>query len=228
MAPPFSASDFHSFLDQKVNDVRTSTAGAPPPDYTPTTSRFGSFATCSLETVERIIRGSPSKSCQLDPIPTFVVKQFLDVLLPFMTCMCNASVQEGLPSSQMDAVITPVLKKVGLDPDELKSYRPISNLSFMSKIVEKLIFLQLSTYLAENNLLPKLQSGFRRFHSTESAVYRVLSDVYSAVDRGEVALLALLDVSAAFDTVDHAILLNRLSVSYGLSSSALAWFSTLT
>ena len=100
----------------------------------------------------------------------------LDVLLPFMTCMCNASFQEGLPSSQMDAVITPVLKKVGLDPDELKS--PISNLSFMSKIVEKLIFLQLSTYLAENNLLPKLQSGFRRFYSTESAVYRVLSDVY--------------------------------------------------
>ena len=100
VAPPFTASDFHSFLDQKVNDVRTSTAGAPPPDYTPTTSKFGSFAICSLETVEQIIRGSPSKSCQLDPIPTFVVKQFLDVLLPFMTCMCNASVQEGLPSSR--------------------------------------------------------------------------------------------------------------------------------
>ena len=108
----------------------------------------------------------------------------------------------------------------------MKNYRPISNLSFMSKVVEKLIFEQLSVYLVENNLFPKLQSGFRRYHSTESAVLRVLSDIYSAVDRGDVALLALLDVSAAFDTVDHSILLERLSTSFGLSGQAYAWFDS--
>ena len=138
-------------------------------------------------------------------LPTFLVKDCLDILLPFLTLMCNASIQEGiLPASQKEAIVIPALKKSGLDTDDMKNYRPISNLSFMSKVVEKLIFEQLSVYLAENNLFPKLQSGFRRFHSTESAVLRVLSDIYSVIDRGDVALLALLDVSAAFDTVDHS------------------------
>ena len=85
---------------------------------------------------------------------------------------------------------------------------------------------QLSVYLAENNLFPKLQSGFRRFHSTESAVLRVLSDIYSVVDRGDVALLTLLDVSAAFDTVDHSISLERLSTSFGLGGQAYSSFDS--
>ena len=105
------------------------------------------------------------------------------------------------------------------------NFRPVSNLSFMSKIVEKVVAKQLTEYLDCNNL-PKLQSGFRRFHSTETAVLKVLSDVYTAIDQGQVALLALLDVSAAFDTVDHTILLDRLSISYGISGTAHAWISS--
>ena len=108
----------------------------------------------------------------------------------------------------------------------MKNFRPVSNLSFMSKIVEKVVAKQLTEYLDCNNLLPKLQSGFRRFHSTETAVLKVLSDVCSAIDQGQVALLALLDVSAAFDTVDHTILLDRLSISYGISGTVHAWISS--
>ena len=108
----------------------------------------------------------------------------------------------------------------------MKNFRPVSNLSFMSKIVEKVVAKQLTEYLDCNNLLPKLQSGLRRFHSTETAVLKVLSDVYSAIDQGQVALLALLDVSAAFDTVDHTILLDRLSISYGISGTVHAWISS--
>ena len=77
-----------------------------------------------------------------------------------------------------------------------------------------------------NSLLPKFQSGFRRHHSTESALLRVLSDIFSATDKGEVSLLALLDVNAAFDTVDHSILLDRLSISYGISGSAFDWMQS--
>ena len=82
-----------------------------------------------------------------------------------------------------------------------------------------------SNNLASNNHMPRLQSGFRSGHSTETAILRVLSDIYSSIDQGQVALLALLDVSAAFDTVDHDILLERLSKSLGITGSAHHWCS---
>ena len=92
----------------------------------------------------------------------------------------------------------------------------------MSKVIERVIFRQLVVYLVldSNNLIPKFQSGFSKHHSTESATLRVLSDIYSAIDNGKIALLALLDVSAAFDTVDHDILMDRLAQSFGLAGNA--------
>lgn len=223
----FSAADFLRFLEDKVDGVRSATATAPPPDFSHTECTFGAFKPVDDQFVERLIRASPAKSCDLDPLPTCILKEFLDVLLPFLTRMCNASITEGcLPSSQKEAIVIPALKKHGLDPSEMKNYRPISNLSFASKLVEKVVFSQVTAYLAQNDLWPKLQSGFRQFHSTESAVLKVLSDIFSAIDQGNVALLALLDVSAAFDTVDHEILLQRLSTSYGISGLAHDWFKS--
>ena len=122
--------------------------------------------------------------------------------------MCNVSLEEScLPPSQKKAMITPRNKKPGLDKDDVNNYRPISNLTFISKVMEKIVAKQLIAYLASNNLMPTLQSGFRSGHSTETAILWMLSDIYSSIDQGLVALLALLDVSAAFDTVDHDILL---------------------
>ena len=132
----------------------------------------------------------------------------------------------GLPESQRTAIVVPRLKGSGLDPADVKSHRPISNLSFMSKVIERVIFRQLVVYLDSNNLVPKYQSGFRKHHSTESATLRVLSDIYSAIDNGRIALLALLDVSAAFDTVDHDILMHRLSESFGIVGQAHDWLSS--
>ena len=141
--------------------------------------------------------------------------------------MCNASLQEGLlPVSQLHAIVTPLLKKQSLDPMELKNYRPVSNLTFLSKIVEKLVSERLTCYLQANNLMPRLQSAYRRHHSTETTLLRVVSDILRAVDSGKVALLSLLDLSAAFDTVDHSILLDRLHVAFGIGGAALGWIRT--
>ena len=96
----------------------------------------------------------------------------------------------------------------------------------MSKVIEKLILSQLTRYLMAIGLFPKFQSGFRRYHSTETAVLGVLSDIYSALDQDLVSPLALLDVSAAFDTVDHGILFERHSTSYGFSGIAYAWLES--
>ena len=225
--PPFSAADFHRFMDEKAEVIRSATAGSPPPTFNRASSSISSFGVCSQKSVHDIIAASAAKSCDLDPVPTFLVKDFLSTLLPFLTRICNASIQEGhVPSSQKEAIVTPSLKKHDLDPADIRNYRPISNLPFMSKVVEKLVYQQLSVYLAEHDLFPKLQSGFRRHHSTETAILRVLSDIYSAIDNDQVALLALLDVSAAFDTVDHSILLERLATSYGLSGKVYSWFES--
>ena len=139
---------------------------------------------CNQVFVIIIIIASAAKSCDLDPAPTFLVKECLDVLLPHLTRLCNVSIQSGcLPLSQKTAMVMPRLKKSGLDPAEIKNYRPISNLPFMSKVIEKLILSQLTRYLTANGLFPKFQSGFRRYHSTETAVLRVLSDMPSIQTR---------------------------------------------
>ena len=116
------------------------------------------------------------------------------------------------------------MKKSGLDPTDASSYRPISNLSVLSKLLERIVVRQLMTYLTDADLLPPLQSGFRPGHSTESAVLCVLSDILFAVDRGDFAALVLLDLSAAFDTVDHDIFLQRLESSFGIADVARDWF----
>ena len=103
----FSASDFLAFLEQKVESVRTDTAGSAPPVFTSTTCSFTTFTLCSQEMVQKGIGSSAAKSCDLDPAPTFLIKEFLDPLLPFLTRLCNVSLQEGrLPSTQTTAIVT--------------------------------------------------------------------------------------------------------------------------
>jgi hypothetical protein len=151
----------------------------------------------------------------------------MDELLPFIHIMCNISMQHGvLPESQKSAIVTPILKKYDLDPDDVRNYRPISNLTFLSKVIERIVASQLTGYLQENKLFPDLQSAYRQGHSTETALLKIFSDILDAADSAQVTLLGLLDLSAAFDTVDHDILLTRLQVSYGVSGSALAWIAS--
>ena len=97
--------------------------------------------------------------------------------------MCNASLREGsLPATQKMAIITPVVKKPGLDPEEPQNYRPISNLTFISKVIERIVANQLKAHLADNDLMPSVQSAHRQRHSTETAVLKVISDIIDAAD----------------------------------------------
>jgi len=225
-----SADSLSTFFNVKVEAVRDSTANASPPTFSQLTDQnFPAFHECSTEEVRRTLLESPVKSCSLDPLPTFLLREFVDDLLPFIRTMCNASLRVGqLPESQKAAIITPVLKKPGLDADECKNYRPISNLTFISKVIERLVARQLTEYLQDNKLLPTFQSAYRRGHSTETALLKIISDIFDAADANpsRVTLLGMLDLSAAFDTVDHETLLARLQQSYGISGSALSWLAS--
>ena len=148
-------------------------------------------------------------------------------MAPFLVELFNRSLSNGIvPDIFKAAYITPLLKKPDADPDDVKNYRPISNLTVLSKLLERLVAKQLLDYLTTSRLLPDLQSAYRAYHSTEKAVLKVLSDILLAVDKGDLAMLTLLDLSAAFDTVDHTILLRRLRTSYGLRGSVHDWFSS--
>ena len=124
------------------------------------------------------------------------------------------------------AHVTPLLKKSSLDPDILSNFRPVSNLAFLSKLIERVVARRMNEYLSIFDLLPPFQSAYREHHSTEIALLRVFNDLLETVDRGEAALLALLDLSAAFDTVDHHILLRQLREDFKITGTPLAWFES--
>jgi len=124
-----------------------------------------------------------------------MVKRAADVLAPVISNVCNASLQTGhFPDSQKQARVTASLKKPSLNPDDLNSFRPISNLTFLSKISERIATKQLTLHADQNELLPARQSAYHRFHCTESAVLVVHNDIIRAIDEGHVVALALLDL----------------------------------
>ena len=106
----------------------------------------------------------------------------------------------------------------------LSNYRPISKLLFLFKILEKVVYTQLISYLGEHGIFKVFQSGFKALYSTETALLRVLNDIYCITDSGNCVILLLLDLTAAFDTVDHDILLSRLEHWVGIRGTALDWF----
>ena len=185
------------------------------------------FRPVTEDFVRRTILSSPLKTCELDAFPTPLLLECLDSLLPCITAVFNNSLISGVfPSVYKSALVKPLLKKMSLDPDDLKNYRPVSNLSFLSKVLERIVLSQLSEHLNHNNLLSPLQSAHRPNHSTETALLRIVNDLLTAMDNNKICILTLLDLSAAFDTTDHQILLTRLQHSFGISGPALSWFSS--
>ena len=156
-------------------------------------------------------------------LPTALVKNCVLELLPVITRIVNLSLEQScFPDKYKCAVVKPLLKKPGLDPI-FKNYRPVSNLSFVSKIIEEAASLQIQDHIKTNGYYEKMQSAYRSKHSTETALIKVLDDVLTLLDEDNVVFLSLLDLSAAFDTVYHALLIERLRRSFRITGSALEW-----
>ena len=147
------------------------------------------------------------------------------LLLSSICGIVNLSLVSGLlPSALKNAVLTPLLKKPNLDHEVLSNFRPVSNLKVISKVIEKVVAVRLQAYLDSYQLTEPLQSAYKSFHSCETALVRVQSDILLAIDNRHCVMLLLLDLSAAFDTVDHEILLKRLNSKFAICGTALDWF----
>ena len=108
----------------------------------------------------------------------------------------------------------------------LKNHRPVFSLHFLSKILEKVVLQQLSDHLNATDTLEPFQSAYRADHSTQTLLLRVTNDLLMACDQGSVSILSLLDLSAAFDTLDHNILLKRVRLTFGISDVVLRWLES--
>ena len=227
------ADQFLSFFHNKIDNIRAGLCAMVDeplveiPDQSFNGVPLNCFSSVTLQEIRHIILKAPSKSCELDPLPSWLLKECVDELSPIVTSIVNASLNHAIVTlSLKTALIRPLLKKSGLDKEVLKNYRPVSNLSFISKVLEKVVAKRLDDHMLDNNLYSSVQSAYRERHSTETALLKVQSDILTALDSASGAVLLMLDLSAAFDTIDHGILLSRLNSLYGISGDALDWFKS--
>ncbi|XP_060775062.1 tubulin beta-1 chain isoform X1 [Neoarius graeffei] len=194
-------------------------------------TQIGNFNTMSEfclidETLEKTVQNLSSSTSELDTLPTNFFKS-VHLIITDVLQIINTSLETGVvPVSLKKAVVKPLLKKINLDPSVLNNYRPISNLPFIGKILEKIVFNQLTAFLISNSRFDNFQSGFRANHSTETALIKVINDIRLNTDAGKTSVLVLLDPSAAFDTVDHNILLYRLEHWVGLTGKVINWLNS--
>ena len=138
--------------------------------------------------------------------------------------ICNCSLRSGIfPNKLKIAKVLPLFKSG--DPQIVSNFRPVSVLTALSKIIEKIVYNRLIIYLEENAFLTPAQFGFRKSRSTESAISTLTNDVYKAFDKREFTLSVCLDFSKAFDTVNHEILLAKLD-HCGIRNIENSWFKS--
>jgi hypothetical protein len=139
----------------------------------------------------------------------------------------NSSLTSGcFPTELRKAIITPVIKKPSLDKQQLMNYRPVSNLPFLGKVIEKVVSLQVADYVDVNRLSEPRQSAYRCAHSTETVLLSFQDTICRAIDLGRAVFVVMLDLTAAFDTVDHTILLQRLILDFGIKGTVHNWFQS--
>ena len=185
---------------------------------------FSEFQPISEENLAKLCK---VKASSMDVLPTSLYRDVYGVVIPYHAEIVNNSLTGGcFPHELKTATVTPLLKSASLNQDNFSSYRPISVLPHLSKVVEKAAACQFVTHIESNGLLHARQSAYRKGHSVETALLQVSSSILKELDDNRVVFLAMLDLSAAFDTLGHTMLIGVLRHHFGVEGSALAWFTS--
>ena len=224
--------NFATFFTEKTANISKQFCEPPsrpedtPLENTATPATLHEFTLLSEEDVSKLITRSRPTTCLLDPVPTNLLQDIAQTVVPVITSIMNSSLSSGtVPSAFKQARVTPLLKKPTLNPAHVENYRPVSLLPFLSKTLERAVAKQVTNFLNQNGLLDPKQSGFRSGHSTETALLSVTEALRTARTEGLSSVLILLDLSAAFDTVNHKILL-RILTAMGITGVVHSWFNS--
>ena len=221
------ASEFANFFLGKIQKIRDKLENQP--KYQPTeenTEKMSHFEPVSEQEVKRIINSMASKSCELDPLPAKILKTDFSHCISVITCLVNLSLTKGVfPEKWKVAIVHPLMKKLGLELI-INNYKPVSNLSFLSKVLEKAALLRLSDHCNANSLMPDYQSAYRANYSCETALVKLCNDILWGMEVQHLTPLVAIDLSTPFDTVDHEVLLQVLQRKFGINGSALKWFDS--
>ena len=236
------AENFAKFFDEKIKSIRkgiqeelvsigcseineNSYNGAS--NEIVSTDHFGEFSMLDAASVHEMFVAVNKKYCSIDPMPINAIAKCSDLLEPYFLDIINMSLNSGVfPDSLKHAIISPVLKDPSLDPEVLKHYRPISNTPFIAKLIEKTVLLQLNDHLRTKKLCTITQSAYKEGHSCETALLDLVNGVQSCIYQGEISVILMLDLSSAFDTIDHMILLDRLRRRFQISGVPLRWITS--
>ena len=174
--------------------------------------------------VRNVIASLKNSSSGHDEFPPFVGKSCVDAFIEPLTHLINLSLRSGVfPSELKLAKVVPIFKAG--DTSAINNYRPISVLSFFSKVFEKIVYNHVLDFIDDNNVLYDYQYGFRHSHSTQQAIITLVDRITKSLDKGHIAITILLDLKKDFDTVDHRILLRKL-YAYGIRGALLKWFES--
>uniref|UniRef100_A0A8C1N7E5 Reverse transcriptase domain-containing protein n=1 Tax=Cyprinus carpio TaxID=7962 RepID=A0A8C1N7E5_CYPCA len=229
--PPASiliADDFATFFINKIKNISAqfSTPQSIKHILSANIHSFTSFSSLSEAEISKLILSNHPTTCLLNSIPSHLLQAISPVVVPALTHIINISLHTGVfPSTFRQARIAPLLKKPTLNPSLLENYRPVSLLHFIAKTLERAVFNQISAFFTQNKLLDSNQSGFKSGHSNETALLSVVEALRLARAESKSSILILLDLSVAFNTVNHQILLSAL-LAKGISGTALQWFES--
>ena len=183
-----------------------------------------SFEPVTEAEVNKILNNLSKKICSLDVVPTWLIIECADSLTPAITSIVNCSLESGdMPVDLKKAIVKHLLIKADLDRECLKNYRPVSNLSCLSKKIEKVVASSMHSYLNQKDIFPNFQSAYRQKHSIETALTRVQNDIIKLTAKKQHVMLVLLDLSAAFEAIDKDIICHRLRTFWGISNLAPKW-----
>ena len=231
------SNDFNNFFTKKVIDIQSTFPRGPEAnlggDYIIEEESIlindclYDFEPCTTDEVKSILKISGIKVSPADILPAPLLSISIDVLIPFITDLINLSLSLGsIDGCLKEAIIRPLLKAHNLDINIFNNYRPVSNLQFVGKLIERVVLSRLQSHMDSIGFRNDTQFGYKKQHSTEFLLLKFINDILVGIDSRNGVIVMLIDLSAAFDTVDHRKLLNILCNELKIRGTALKWFKS--